>query len=244
MGQHQLTSASSDKINIFIMGPARSGTTAVTRFLMSHKNVFLADAKNLKTSPDGAPTWESGIFCRNLSNTSILERFSALKTSEHFVLEKTPDHIFHLNRILNIFPEAKIVLIHREPYSCLLSWKVAQQTFLKGGESFLHACDRWRRATRIIASHLNHPNIQVIEFSEFTKHTHSEGKKILSSLGLEVSELPKCLSMMNNPKTERVRGVVGETIRGGATTLSQYEKMLIWLVCRRQENFYQKLKSD
>ncbi|MEE3358517.1 MAG: sulfotransferase [Pseudomonadota bacterium] len=233
----------SNRQNIFVMGPARSGTTAITRFLMSHDDVFLADAKNLKTSPDGAPTWESGIFCRPISDREILNKFSDLDTTAPFILEKTPDHVFHLKRILKLFPEAKIIFTHRDPYSCLLSWKVAQQTFLKGDENFFQACQRWRRATEIIGTHLEHPNIQVIEFSDFTTDTYSEGKRLLSSLGLEASELPKCLSMMNDPKKERVPGVVGETVRGGATTLSQFEKMLISLICRRQENFYQRYKS-
>lgn len=221
---------------VFIMGPPRSGTTALTRLLMSHPDVFLADAKALQTVNQDAPTYyESGIFFRDLSDDEVRARFAALPAGDRMIVEKTPSHIVHLERIIRMFPSAHFVITHREPYSCMLSWKVASRTFLKSGISFREACYNWRFATEALLAHAMRENVVIVDYHQFMTHTEAVGHALFDRLKLDQSRRAECLQLMNAPETERLKEVVGETIRGGNTRLTLKERWRVFRACMPAE---------
>lgn len=230
----------------FIMGPPRSGTTALTRMLMSHPDVFLADAKSLRSVNDDAPTYyESAIFFRDISDDEILARFEALDGFGKVILEKTPSHIFHLDRIRKLFPQAYFLMTHREPYSCMCSWKVASREFIKTGFSFGDACINWRTSIEIILNNLNHCNTLVIDYHEFMKDAGGIAEAAFQKLHLNQDHQDICLQLMNAPETERLPEVVGETIRGGNTKLTPLERYRVFRTCHKTERAWKRaLKVD
>lgn len=220
----------------FIMGPPRSGTTAITRLLMSHSDVLLADAPALGTALPDAPTYyESGIFVRDVPDNEILARFQSLDGSAPFIVEKTPSHIEQIERIRRLFPEALLIVTHREPVGCLRSWKVANRTFIRSSLPFRHACTTWRSATRIAIENLGKPDVLPIDFAEFMNDPSVAGRTIFETLGLSTKQLDRCLSAMNGAETERLKEVVGESVRGGNTQLNLLERAQVALFCKQTE---------
>jgi hypothetical protein len=50
-------------------------------------------------------------------------RMISLNEKKQWVVEKTPPHLNHLNRIMAALPHAKIIVMVREPYGFMLSYK-------------------------------------------------------------------------------------------------------------------------
>jgi hypothetical protein len=211
--------------------------------LMSHGDVLLADAEALGTASNGTPTWESGIFARNYSDDQILQRFENLYGQAPFILEKTPSHIFHIDRIKSLFEDAFFVITHREPYSCLLSWKVARRTFMRSNDDFGAACRKWSMATDTLIRHYDDPRVLPVDYHWFAKNTESASRAIFDFIGLDDKEIGRCLEKMNDPRLERVSGVVGESIRGGKTRLSAMERFKVFMICGRTERHWQRISD-
>lgn len=225
---------------VFIMGPPRSGTTALTRLLMSHPSVHLADAKALKTVDENAPTYyESAIFFRDIPDDEILKRFEALDGSGEVILEKTPTHFLHFGRIKKLFPEAFFLMTHREPYDCMCSWKVASQKFIKSNVSFQDACRTWKAAIDTGLENVNRANVSIIDYDDFMANKNTIASEIFAKLGLDRAHLESCLKLMDAPETERIADVVGETIRGGNTKLSLLERWRVHRICVETEKAWQ-----
>ena len=212
------------------MGAPRSGTTAVTRFLAAHPDVTLADAEALGTSPDGRPTFESGIFVRDLRDDEVLARFAAIDGRTPVVVEKTPVHILYIDRIRRLFPKARFILCHRPPIPCMRSWKVARATFLKHG-TFEDACKMVARATDIMTERCGDDDTAVMRFTPFMEQPRAVGAALLQHLGLDDGPLDNCVTDMRDPKLERVKGVVGESLRGGTTRLTAEERAQVLEIC-------------
>lgn len=225
----------------FIMGAPRTGTTALTRMLMGHPDVFLADAKALNSVNDDAPTfYESAIFFRDLSDDEIVARFQDIDGFGQVIVEKTPSHIVHLERIRRLFPEAHFLITHREPYSCMCSWKVASRKFLKSDFTFQDACRNWREATEILMKNKHRSDVISVDYADFMAHKEANAELIFDRLGLAQMHLAECLRLMDAPETERLPEVVGESITGGSTTLSLIERYRVAKICGRTEKAYQK----
>ncbi|MAC77506.1 MAG: hypothetical protein CML66_05525 [Rhodobacteraceae bacterium] len=215
---------------VFVAGAPRSGTTAVTRLLAAHTDVTLADAHGLGTSPDGKPTYESGIFIRIRDDDAVRARFAALDGRTAVIVEKTPMHILHVDRIRRIFPGARFILCHRPPLPCLRSWKKARATFLQHG-SFADACAVVARALTALAAQCEAEDVAVVRFNPFMADPAGAGAALLRHLDLDTAQLDQCLADMRDPALERVKGVVGESVLGGATRLSAEEKALVAEIC-------------
>ena len=142
---------------IFIVGAPRSGTTLLTSFVASHKNIYSGaetqffnkiglGSAELKRAlkedewPDkaialmqkkltlsgqsvlelyGKSTQDLHDFLseRSPSVGAMLESIVSQKgngNSERRWLEKTPNHLQYVSEILNYFPDAKVILIHRD----------------------------------------------------------------------------------------------------------------------------------
>lgn len=159
---------------VFIVGPARSGTTLLYRTLLKHPafTVHARDAsfalaesmvftrpENLY-SADPDPTERARAYCLHdqqalhafYKHLPRIQRYRAyfqscrgdngtfrqhlhhwlLRCYFHYakqarrtnrLLEKTPNHIHHINDILSTFPKAKIIFIYRHPVDVFSSYR-------------------------------------------------------------------------------------------------------------------------
>ena len=139
---------------VFIVGCPRSGTTWVQRLLWSHSQVGEVVRGNFGLG-DGNAT-ETGCFLRKSpeaerSDVEIMEGFCKAQAAHpgKVLVEKTPHHLFEVERIRRVFPEARVVWVLRHPYAVAAS---CHQKFnfplVKGAEWWVKAAshfDHWRQ---------------------------------------------------------------------------------------------------
>jgi hypothetical protein len=121
---------STKKPNLFIVGQPRCGTTALHNFLAQHPEVFM--------SPDKEPhhfckdiIQESDAYYRKKtyylkyrSEVDYLELFKNVR-NETIIGESTANYLYSnvaAKLIYNFNPQAKIIMLLREPVSFLYSW--------------------------------------------------------------------------------------------------------------------------
>ena len=122
-----------DKRLIFIVGPPRSGTSWLWNMLRSHDDVIAASEDNLRIRTKERETIETNIFnpALKFSTSQIRKRFEelALEFPDKHIVEKTPLHMLHLDRIYETFPGANIVQLKRDPRAVIASLlKVGRNT--------------------------------------------------------------------------------------------------------------------
>ncbi len=218
---------------IIVAGSPRSGTTALTRLLMEHDQVFHAGPDDLGTRINEKKTYESGIFVRIADEDEIRARFAPLLEKHQFVLEKTPSNIMVLPKIRKIFPDARLVLTVRSGLYVVKSLKAARHTFLADGPDLIRSCRLWSKATNIALDEESRPNTVLIRYDEFMAAKHRTAERLFESIGLDTSQTAHCVAEMDNPDKELVKGVVGQSIRGTVDRLGLWEAVLFRLICGR-----------
>ena len=113
---------------VIVCGCPRSGTSWVWGLLISNKNfkpLLIEDFPGIKSVGDvrkmklenGFRTTETTVFFSNLTDEQIKHDISKKIKDEPevFFVEKTPPNLLKLDRIIKLFPEAKIIHIIRDP---------------------------------------------------------------------------------------------------------------------------------
>lgn len=223
----------------FVAGSPRSGTTALTRMLIEHPDVFHAGPDELGTRANDRPTFESGIFVRLADDAEIARRFAAIDGRKPVILEKTPSHVEHIERMRRTCPGARFVLTLRSGVEVMKSLKVARTTFLKDGQDFRGSCGIWDRATRAVLNQQGKPDVLIVRYPDLMARREAVAAEVFDFLGLDRAHLAHCLREMDNPDKERVKGVVGATVRGGADAavnrLTLREKMIFSRLCGKTQ---------
>ncbi|MEG3875776.1 sulfotransferase [Microcoleus sp. herbarium7] len=165
---------------IFLVGAPRSGTTILQALLASHPKItsfpetkffhYLWTEKLKSKLPDRLREFFHKEICRpelydelqirRQSTTDrvawfvgILDRLAAEEGNEIW-LEKTPEHVYFIQDILNYLPEAKFVHIVRNPLDVVASMRKATSDRLNnalwGGEWTLDfSIERWKSSALI-----------------------------------------------------------------------------------------------
>jgi len=116
------------KPNLFIVGHPRTGTTALYQFLKQHPDVFTIEEKE--------PNYFAQEYNKNrFKDSKLLDHFTCSLEEylflykdvedEKYILDATPYYLFSkkaAERIHTFNPEAKIIMIFREPCDFLRSW--------------------------------------------------------------------------------------------------------------------------
>lgn len=108
---------------IFIVGIPKSGATWLLSLLEKHTQCRVVTPEALGIKPP-RPTKKTGLFLRGLSSGEIYERFSRLPT-DRVPVENSPGHLLQAGHIKRIFPDARIVLIRRQPLDVV--WSMLQE---------------------------------------------------------------------------------------------------------------------
>jgi hypothetical protein len=134
---------------VFIMGCGHSGTSIMLRVLGTHSSFYtIGDESRLFYKHD-----------RELLR--FLSRWKAELISQHKkrILEKTPEHIYCLDRIFKIFPGAKIIFMVRDGRDVACSHK--------DRNSYEFGMATWLDATETIRPFINHNNIKMVKLEDF-----------------------------------------------------------------------------
>ncbi len=136
---------------VFIMGAARSGTTWTLDICEAHPQIATLSETRLFT-PDAFgvffkatqkyPSKEKpinfgfgSVFTREeifeICQNTLLKKFAqTLKPHHRFLVEKTPDHIYHVPLILEIIPDARFIYIIRDGRDVGVSAKLASRSWI------------------------------------------------------------------------------------------------------------------
>ncbi len=214
----------------FIMGAPRSGTTALTRLLIGHPDVLHAGPDELGTRGHDLPTFESNVFLRVDDDAEIRRRFAALDGRRPLIVEKTPTHILHVARIRRVFPEARLLVTLRDAVPALTSIKVAR-SWMNTRRDLGSFATLWTRCTERALRRAGEPGVFVAPYDRFMADKPGVARALFGFLGLDPAPLERCLAAMDDPATERVKGVVGESVKGGTTRLDAEESAMVARVC-------------
>jgi hypothetical protein len=117
--------------NLFVVGPAKTGTTALYYYFKSHPQVYAAPVKetNYMAFCDGVPPLAGPGDREKIGDTSTttLEDYAALFAGwrdEPVAVDVSPSYMHYpraATRIAELCPQAKIVIVLRNPVECSFS---------------------------------------------------------------------------------------------------------------------------
>ncbi len=196
--------------NFFIIGAPKSGTTALSEYLRQHPNVFFSDPK------------EPEYYARDFGGRVIEKEkdyeclFEGADRARHLAIgEGSVIYVFSevaVSNILNDHPEAKFILMLRNPVDLVIS--LHAQHLMEGNENIPGFLDAWnaeterRQGRRIplgcrdvkwlyysdwgrlgtqlqrVCRTVPEPKLKVILFDDFVRDTRSVYRDVLDFLGV------------------------------------------------------------
>lgn len=153
----------------FVVGCGNSGTTLVAARLGNHPQVFVIPH-------------ETGLFrpSRRLGRArwQVLDWMAKARASGASVmLEKTPKHVHAAARIRRLLPEARMIVVLRNPYDTCLSLK-------KRFGSLDFAIDRWQIDNAAALGLRDEPRAAFVRYERLTVEPEAELARLLAFLGL------------------------------------------------------------
>ncbi len=134
---------------IFIVGCGHSGTTMLRHVLSMHPNIY-------------AVPYEGRIFFHPNIKIRIADAvwsFTAISNGKSRWLEKTPSHIYHLDRIFQLYPESRVLLVIRDGRDVAVSLN-------KRWSDFERSVRRWVEDNRAGGPYWNHPGIKKVFYEQ------------------------------------------------------------------------------
>lgn len=138
---------------IFIVGCGHSGTSVLLRILDMHPGIY------------GVP-YESRAFLKSTGKIKIAcltWNKNTIAAGKHRWAEKTPNHIHAINRILEIYPSAKILLIIRDGRDVAVSLRKRTGNFAEG-------VSRWVNDNRAGETYWNHPQVFRLKYEDLVRN--------------------------------------------------------------------------
>lgn len=186
---------SMDKHPIFIIGCPRSGTTLVRVILDSHPNICCGPEthliKNLKTLKESIDKSWHILKTYGIQQKVLVEKLSEIfqMFPEHYVetkdkqrwAEKTPDNIFYVDFINELFPSCKFINVIRDGRDVVCSFKERW-----GRKTIFYAIKTWNRSidlTYQYRTRFTKDRYLEIRYEQLVSNAEEETKKIMEFLG-------------------------------------------------------------
>jgi hypothetical protein len=196
----------------FIFGSPRSGTTWTWGLLESHPRTipFIKEhiGGSLTEIREPYNTSESGIYIKKPGVArGIISNFCK-KYSDRLVIEKTPSHILHYYKILKDFPNAKIILIDRNPLGICNSMLNSKM------KAFGYTLEKSISSTKkFLANHddlinMASDRILLLNYEDMLLNTVTNIEKIYTFLGLDLKYIEKAILENNKSTKVKVPGLI------------------------------------
>ncbi|MDQ1535128.1 MAG: hypothetical protein QOF28_2889 [Actinomycetota bacterium] len=163
-------------VRVFVVGCPRSGTTLMQSFLGAHPLLVTRVETHFfqtQPGPEAVAAW--------------LAEMDASADGVAGWVEKTPGHIYELDRIVAAVPGARFVHVLRDPIEVVASlhWASSIRPAMWGGPYALDECiDRWRRAVRGTERWRGDPSHLVVEYQNLASDPEPVLRGTCTVLGL------------------------------------------------------------
>lgn len=151
-------------------------------------------------------------FDNDLSNFLLNQYAKLLSNQEHLVLDKTPRYYEILNEIIHYFPNARIIVLKRNPFSVLSSIIKTWGDSTKVDYNFLNLYRRdLLHAPSIIdefsKKNANNKNVKVIKFEDFITDANFVMNDLYSWLGVKYDD-----EVLNYSGNKKYLGLMGDPV--------------------------------
>ncbi len=173
----------------FIFSSVRSGSTLLRMILNSHSQIYAPHELHLahvKVSFE-IPAAEKAMAALDLDEGELTAMMwdrlltTALRRSGKAVLvEKTPNLVFHWDRVARTWPDARFIYLLRHPASILDSWQRARTA--QTGEQAVASVARYLRKLREARAAV--PGITV-RYEDLTTDPAREARRLCAFLGVD-----------------------------------------------------------
>lgn len=212
-----------DKNLIFIVSQPRSGSTLLQALLsnneyigtvsepwlllpyLSIENTNISNSiYNSRLAAEGIKDFYSKIgksgYFSDLSSFLLKQYSKILKNNEKYILDKTPRYYEILNEIITIFPNAKIIILKRNPLDVLNSiidtW--IKKDIKKIYEYYRDILYAPFLIQDFVEKNNNNPNIKQLRYEDIVTKTEETIKDLYNWLGIVFK--PEYLNYKNNKK--------------------------------------------
>lgn len=221
-------------VPIFIVGMPRSGTSMIEQILSSHDSISgggeleLAYKYGYKLSTGAEEISTQSLTCFRNSYLSEIQKIS---NGRKFVTDKMPHNFRFLPLIIRAIPEAKIVLLHREPQA--ICWSIFKNHFVEQvhnyGCDLLDLVSYYKLFKKLMDQYSKYleTSCLVLDYEKFVANQRKETEVLLSYLGLEWNE--NCMHPERNKravKTASKMQVRNKIYSGSSKEWQKYEQFL------------------
>jgi len=187
----KITSNDISTIPIFILGMPRSGTSLVEQILSSHSQIH--GAGELPFLAQYGESVSYGLHDLSQENlfgvrNDYLTKLSNISPDKKFITDKMPHNFLHVGLILNIFPEAKIIHVKRDPAATC--WSNFKQYFATRNLGYSYNLNDTVEYYKLYLDLMKYWNqhfgslIYDLDYEKLTENTLVETKKVIKYLNL------------------------------------------------------------
>lgn len=249
----RLANRVSDQSHVFILGSPRSGTTLLQVIISIHSDFYACESET------GIFTWqdlfdEKRRYC-GLSVEMINKIMGECKNSVEFMdklaiyflntnsasrfVEKTPQHVLHLRKLLKYFPNSQFINLYRDGRDCYCSSKfhknVPQRKNVKVFAKY------WKKCVNARIQEGNNKKIFDVKYEELTSNPKDILEKIMRYLGASMQY--QQLSNTKIAEDKRSGFTEHQNLKNPINTSSQgrwrnemtmHEKELFWRIAGKE----------
>ena len=172
----------------------------------------------------------------------------ALKLYEkNFFIEKTPSNVYHADEIMQLTPNAKLLIIHRDVRDVVASLKKRYLTLLKQPEVYKHnlatkKLDKdynlvmdavmWQKIIKVSYKALNqygNDRIKIVRYEDIVSQPEKSIQMICDWLGLSFEDEMLVLTSRNaaDPQQKKQKGISASSVGNYASTLNDAELSVV-----------------
>lgn len=183
----------SDLKVVFIVGAPRSGTTLLHALVSSHSQCYTVQCET------GLFTWQN-LYDRPRFELTLNETHRRLNSSKdivdfferfavslpsykktHYFVEKTPQHVNHIKKLMKHFPEAKFVHIYRDVRDCFCSSKSVDTMVSFRDVNFF--AKYWNQSVQNGLAFKEDPRVYTLSYEGLVTNPDAELSGVMSFLG-------------------------------------------------------------
>lgn len=252
---------------IFIIGCNRSGTTLMQFILDSHPDIgiapetqFLTKLKNMQVADKtreeiinqlfkkGSKYWQKipvtkEELCQNIRKDSKRALFDSIIRAQAQLRnrtgygEKTPDHIFHIERLKKWYTGAKFIQMVRDPRAVTISQilKVAKNKFPYSLHQTINIAKKWKHTSHLGLERKHRDDYKICKFESLIRNPTQTITEICDFLDIEMKEEMLSPEIINTSfDKKQKKGFNKKAVTRWKKYLSLINQFMVETICRKE----------